>query len=357
MSIENSLRLAILDNTISKKSLKKGYARGETDNRFSGLTNGTVDGVSFKITIIDPFPFPINPFRNMHSLYAGVDIFRAIRVLVSLKKYDAILAVGESSALVLLFFKQIFRFKTPILILDPSIGFDWQARKRVLDFVLPRAQAVLLRGNNQADLLKQIYGERCKPEIIYHAIDTDYYKPQDVRQENYIFSIGNDVGRDFKTLIEASKNIDAEVIIKTNEQSLAELALPDNVHIMKERVSFDELKALYAKARFVVVPLNDLPHAGGVNSVLESMAMGKASIISRSQGIKDYIADSETALVVEPGNIDQLHRAMRYLLANPDEAIRLGSNARRHVMDKFRNETYNNRLASIILKTYQNSRN
>lgn len=357
MSMGSSLRLAILDNTLSKKHLKQGYARGETDNRFQGLANAVVNGVSLKITIIDPFPFPLNPFRNMHSLFAGIDILRAIKVLTSLNKYDAILAIGESSALALLFFKQIFRFKTPILVLDPAIGFDWKARKKVLDFVLPRAQAVLLRGQNQADLLKRVYGERCQPAVIYHAINTEYYSPQDVTVKDYIFSIGNDIGRDFKTLIEASRDIDAEVVIKTNERSISGLALPENVRIMKERVSFDELKALYAQARFVVVPLKDLPHAGGVNSVLEAMSMGKASIISRSQGIKDYIVDNETALVVEPGNVDQLTTAMRQLLANPEEVARIGSRARRFVMDRFSNETYNNLLATIIQDTYLNSKN
>jgi len=351
MKSGKKLRLAILDNTVPRKKAMPGYARGERDDRFSGLNNTVVDGVSFAITIIDPFPFPLNPLRNKHGLFSGIDILRAARVFLTLNKYDAILAISESSALALLWLKQIFRFNTPILIMDPALDFTWKARKRILDYVMPRAQAVLLRGDNQANLLKKLYGQDCKTEVIYHAINTDYYAPQDVDNEGYILSVGNDIGRDFKTLIEASRNIDARVIIKSNERSIAMHGLPDNVTIIKERVSSDELRAMYAKARFVVVPLFDLPHAGGVNGVLEAMAMGKASIVSRSQGINDYLIDNETAIVVDPGNVEQLSRAMRYLLDNPDHANRIGNNAREYVVNTHAVEKHNYRLAKAILTT------
>lgn len=350
MKAAKQLRLAILENSLPPKQVKPGYARGgERDFRFASLGKVEVDGTSLAITVIDPLPFPWNPLRNRHSLYSGIDVLRALWIFLNLRKYDVILSINESPALVLLWLQRIFGFKTPILVMDPALDYSWRPRKKILDYVMPRAQGNLLRGDNQVELLKRLYGPDCRAIAIYHPIDTDFYKPQAVPDEGYILTVGNDIGRDFKTLIAASRELGAKVIIKSNERSIPATDLPDNVTVIKERISFDELRLLYAKAHFVVVPLLDYPHAGGVNGVLEAMAMGKAPIVSRSQGIKDYLVENENAIVVEPGNVEQLAGAMRYLLDNPHEVERIGRNAREYVVNTHTVEKNDQRVAKAIM--------
>ena len=352
---KKKLCVAYLDNTVPKKKVKTGYRRGETDDRLSGLKKAEVNGISIKPVIIDPYPFPINPLRHFHSLYAGIDVIRAFRVLFSIKRFDAILAVGESSAMVFLILKSIFKLKTPVLLIDPPVSLEWKIRKRILDVVLPRADRILVLGHNQVDFIKKVWGEKCKPVVLPQVIDTSSYRPLQVKSENYIFSIGDDIGRDFPLLIKASAEIGVDVSIRTKECNMPGGNLPKNVSLIKNRVSFQELKELYGKSSFVVIPLVNCQHASGVNSVIESMAMGKATIVSASDGIKDYVINNETGLLVEPGNKKQLINTMKHLIETPEETARIGRNARLAVEKKFNIESRSRRLISIIVESVKES--
>jgi glycosyltransferase involved in cell wall biosynthesis len=350
--MDTNLNLAILDNTFSAKKLKSGYARGEKTNRFVPLQTIIVDGIKTNVDIIDPFGFPLNPLRNKHGLLSGLDPARAVKVLSRLKKYDLILSIGESSAASLLLFRKIFPFKTPVLILDPALDYSWKARRHLLDFVLPRADAVLVRGKNQCQFLDKQYAGACQCEVIYHAINTEFYEPLAIAKKDYIFTIGNDTGRDFDTLIAAVKDMDIPVILKTNEISINQSILPNNVQLMSERVSFDELKQLYAKARLVVVPLKNSVHASGVNSVLEASAMARPMIVSSSEGIMDYFVPDETGISVKPLDPKGLADAIKWVIDNPDNAEQLGYNAKIFVEKHFTTERYIEGLVRILYRTY-----
>jgi len=343
------IRLAYFDNTIAKKNVnKKLYAGGETDNRLVGLKEADVGNVIIDPIIIDPYPFPLNPFRNYHALFSGIDPLRALKVFLNYKKYDAIFCVGESSALAFLFYKSLFKIKIPVLVLDPALSLGWRPRKKILDFVIPRADKIIVFGKNQKKFIYNQWGEKCESEFVYHGINSNFYKPLKIQSEEFIFSIGNDNGRDFKLLIESCENINVKIKIKTNLTVLDDLYLNKNVEVIKGRISFDEMKTMYAKSKIVVIPLFNCDHASGVNSVLEAMSMGKALIVSRSEGISDYVINNKNAIVVEPGNKEQLKKTIIELLKKPDDIKRLGYNARKFIEENCDSKIYNKNLAKII---------
>ena len=76
--------------------------------------------------------------------------------------------------------------------------------------------------------------------------------------------------------------------------------------------------------------------------------MSRPVVVTRSRGIIDYVADGENALVVDPGDAVGMARAIRRLLEDPEEARRLGENARRSIIDNNRNPLYAQRLGSIL---------
>jgi glycosyltransferase involved in cell wall biosynthesis len=58
------------------------------------------------------------------------------------------------------------------------------------------------------------------------------------------------------------------------------------------------------------------------------MAMGKAVVITRTQGQKDVVRDGVDGLYVPPGDASALRAAILSLVENPDRCLRMGQKAR-----------------------------
>ncbi len=69
----------------------------------------------------------------------------------------------------------------------------------------------------------------------------------------------------------------------------------------------------------------------GLN-IAEALAEGKPVIATRCGGAEMQINDGENGLLVMPGDLDALYKAMLYLLDHPEERIRMGENAPKHVI-------------------------
>lgn len=77
------------------------------------------------------------------------------------------------------------------------------------------------------------------------------------------------------------------------------------------------------------VPLADgSDFFGSPTKIFEYMAMGKAIVASRLGQIGEVLSDEETALLVEPGNINELAAALVRVTESSELRARLGPNAR-----------------------------
>jgi glycosyltransferase involved in cell wall biosynthesis len=83
------------------------------------------------------------------------------------------------------------------------------------------------------------------------------------------------------------------------------------------------------------VPLADgSDFFGSPTKVFEYMAMGKGIVASRLGQIGEVLEADETALLVEPGNVDELARAIVKLVESPALRARLGARAREVAIQK-----------------------
>ena len=153
--------------------------------------------------------------------------------------------------------------------------------------------------------------------------------------------------RDYGPLVEAMRSIPNELTIATTGNKRWARTAPANV-IVRETTA-REYNELTAAASVVVVPLEARgDRSAGQATYLNAMALGKAVVVTDVLGVRDYVRDGETGVIVRAGDAQQISRALSRLLAHPAYAARLGEAARRDVLARFGPERYLERLLEVV---------
>jgi glycosyltransferase involved in cell wall biosynthesis len=100
---------------------------------------------------------------------------------------------------------------------------------------------------------------------------------------------------------------------------------PEGVQIISN-VPHDAVMASWERAMFGVFPSLWAEPFGNV--VHEAMSMGKPAIGTTPGGHTDMIVDGETGYITQPGDADDLARAMQSLIDSPELCERMGRAAR-----------------------------
>jgi glycosyltransferase involved in cell wall biosynthesis len=103
-------------------------------------------------------------------------------------------------------------------------------------------------------------------------------------------------------------------------------------------VPYSAMPDLYQDADVVVYPTVAEEPYGLVP--LEAMAAGRPVVATRSGGIPETVVDGVTGWLVEPGDPSELADRLAHVLANPDEAVRMGAAGRDRVVQHFDLEWY-----------------
>jgi glycosyltransferase involved in cell wall biosynthesis len=179
--------------------------------------------------------------------------------------------------------------------------------------------------------------------LVHHFVDQLFYSPR-AAEEDTICSVGAEM-RDYPTLIEAIRGTDLRCHIATDHVripprirlvtdrrvSVDKLSVPVDAKVTIGRKTLLELRELYARSRFVVVPLVPSESDNGVTVILEAMAMGKPVVCSRTRGQVDVIQDGVTGIYVPVGDPAALRQAMLSLWNEPQRAHTMGARARAYV--------------------------
>jgi glycosyltransferase involved in cell wall biosynthesis len=194
---------------------------------------------------------------------------------------------------------------------------------------------------------------REKLHHVLQPVDERFWHPIDGPVENMICSVGSE-RRDYPTLLKALQGLElraelavGSTMLRPAGDSSAEFAmitrqtvgggLSPNVR-MRQQVNAQDMRRLYARSRFVVIPLQDVD--AGVTSVCEAMAMGKAVVVTRTRGQVDVIRHGEQGIYVPPGDPGALRAALQHLLGHPAEAERMGRAGRALVEARHRLDTW-----------------
>jgi len=249
--------------------------------------------------------------------------------------------------------------KTSILL--DLIVYNNQHFKKMLGLLVSKMDAITYNARSERSLLLKM---NLNPKRLFYlpwGIDKGFFKPLNTEvTPGLIVSVGN-ANRDYITLIRAVKNIKGNFKVKIvtggtlrfrkNEQRyhLNQLTsnLNDKVEITR-RLHPIKLRDLYARAQIIVVPVYPSESASGITAVLEAMAMGKPCIVTRSEGLLDYVTNEKNAVLIRPFDAEDLRKNLLYILENEKEASNLGRGGRKTVESSFNTEKEAQVLHNII---------
>lgn len=128
------------------------------------------------------------------------------------------------------------------------------------------------------------------------------------------------------------------------KQLAEEVGMQSHVHFAGF-VLDHELPAYYKAARVFAMP----SYAEGFGLVyLEAMYHGKPCIAGNRDASGEVIAEGETGLLVEPGNVRQLEEALLKVLKDPAYASRLGAAGRSRLEQHFTYDRFAQRLQHLL---------
>ncbi|MES2308270.1 MAG: glycosyltransferase family 4 protein [Verrucomicrobiota bacterium] len=183
--------------------------------------------------------------------------------------------------------------------------------------------------------------------------DMDFWSPPEneaISDPPYVISVGNDAKRDYELLVKAWKSEYPELRIVTQRKLLNPLPhnikqvdsdwcfRPTNVSQVNELLSqAEDLREMYRKSLFVVVPLQETFQPSGQSVTQQGMISKKAVLVSKIQGMwnDNLMVDQQNCYFVTPGNVKEFQNGVETLLNNKELRERLGKNGCKTVQEYF----------------------
>ena len=107
----------------------------------------------------------------------------------------------------------------------------------------------------------------------------------------------------------------------------------------------DELRSLILRARAVILP--SLWYENQPFSIIEAFAAGKPVIASDLGGMTELVKNSKGGLLVQPGNVQAIAEAMKWMATHGQQAKEMGQAAREYSMREHSAQEHYKRLMQI----------
>jgi glycosyltransferase involved in cell wall biosynthesis len=286
---------------------------------------------------------PIKVLRSAIRLALGFDLIHAWRNRVALRNADVIWTNTEFEHLAALFL--LWRRpaeQRPRIIAESVWLFDrWPRmslpRRWLYRRLLSRADAMVVLSPENLRVARSLF-PHIRSEFIPFGIDPDAIKPPVMRPPQpplRILSLGNDIHRDWQTLIDAIKSLDdCEVRIGGKRILWRTRGRTRGVRqiVMRRATSAQDVAQLYAWADLVVVPLKPNLHASGITVIAEAVSCGVPVVCADTGGLRSYFSDEEICYVA-PGDPAALRAAIVKLGRDPDLRYRLVKRAQDRIVN------------------------
>jgi glycosyltransferase involved in cell wall biosynthesis len=303
-----------------------------------------------------------NYFRNVAPLKSllykrlPVSFAQIIEAFFIKKNYDAVISWSERLGTMLALLLKLTRSTVPHITL-----FSWISNGRkgdVLRLVHSHIDRIILMSSVQREYAVHTIGiPSSKISLLKWPVDTLFWRPMETTVD-MVCSVGREM-RDYETLVHAIRDLQIPCHIaaasfpgkKDAWTESLKRAGPLPSHITVGKKTYLELRELYARSLFLIMPILPTDTDNGTTSILEAMAMGKTVICSKVKGQADVIVDGETGFFVPQGDVNALKEKIEYLWSHPDVAAEMGRKARLFVEKNHRLENYVNQVKDIVAES------
>lgn len=305
-----------------------------------------LERLGFRVDFLDVHDRPWNPLAGRPSLFSSIDPLRAAHVLFGRRRARAVISYYQSGVLIVLALRRVLGFRPAVVIIDIGDDEGWRVRTRIVSFCIARADAVFTFASDQAAYLAAKYRTNAI-RFLRQQTDTEFFRPGGEAEEDFVLAVGGDISRDYATLEKAIFDLGIPVVLRTTLMA-EDRARFHNLTVVRDRLSDLGLRSLYRRAGIVALPLKDMRHPGGITTLLEALACGKAVVASDSRGVRDYLHHEQNCLVVPCGDVGALREAILRLRNDPELRRRLGRNARAYAEKELSQPVHAERLAAAI---------
>ena len=277
-----------------------------------------------------------------------------LRALVKTRKtpYDLVIAWGGQNGFTYALLRSIVgQTKPPLIILSFNLQGIISHFLSLARFGMRSVSRVVVFTPFEVDQYQRLLS--LAPESICYCPHGWYdpmrwYVPREMNKPDaldgkFILTSGRSY-RDYETLARAIEGTEVNVKVSSRPFNLAGIDLPQNMESMGW-LNYRVLQDYLYESHFYVVPLQPISFAGGDSSLLHAMSFGKAVVATRAPSTETYIKHGVTGILVEPGDVEGMRQAILHLWRNPDEATRMGKEARclfeaNHTIDKLAQRIY-----------------
>ncbi len=184
------------------------------------------------------------------------------------------------------------------------------------------------------------------------GVDATFFDTDDSTwsEEELVVSVGNDRHRDWPTLLKSfellrSVRPSAQMVLVTR----AELSVSDGVTVHRH-LTHTQLRALYQRARVVAIATRHNMHVSGMTAALESKAMRRPVVMTRTPGVDTYVHNGVDGLLVPTREPQAMAESLVDLLSDGLAARRMGQAGRRSVQTALSTEVQARTLAQLVAR-------
>lgn len=173
--------------------------------------------------------------------------------------------------------------------------------------------------------------------VIEHGIDTELFSSGNQPKENYVLTVGNDfINRDKELGFSIWRYITDE---------LPKKVIGGTPGLSEPAQTQQELVGELRKAK---VYLNTTLRSPLPMSFLEALSVGSACVTTNTNAIADFFTHGHDCLMFNPSEPEQGRNYVRRLLKDDWECKRLGENARKTILEKFKMSTFLGKWESLL---------
>ena len=155
--------------------------------------------------------------------------------------------------------------------------------------------------------------------------------------------------RDYRTLFAAIKRLpEISLVAVLHRANVKGLKVPPNVRLRFD-ISRGKANNILAFSGFTVLPLAGRDVACGHVTLVAAMYFSKATIITDSLGVADYVEEGVNSLLVPPGDVDVLALRIRELWSDRERARQLGAAGYEFAIAKCSEEQIIHHLKEVLL--------